>query len=230
MRTRYTRPRSSVAMPDLAANSAGEEIVRPHRARLRVMLPLPLPEALDYLAPEGIAVPEPGCFVRVGLGSRHLVGVVWEGEAGEALPVDKLKPIVEVLPTPALPAEIRRFLERVAAYTLAPPGMALKMAMSVEDALLPRAPRRVCTITPAGLAMLESAEPATKQTAARRRVLQVLRDEGACSTAELARRAGCGAGRVRGLIAAGLLGEGFFSSEPAPAPTPGLPRRGPPFL
>src|SRR2546430_3298909 len=35
---------------------------------------LPLPEALDYLAPEGIAVPEPGCFVRVGLGSRHLVG------------------------------------------------------------------------------------------------------------------------------------------------------------
>src|SRR5437762_1485922 len=227
MRTRHTRPRSSVAMPDLAANSAGEEIVRPHPARLRVMLPLPLPEALDYLAPEGIAVPEPGCFVRVGLGSRHLVGVVWEGEAGEALPVDKLKPILEVLPTPPLPPEMRRFLERVAAYTLAPPGMALKMAMSVEDALLPRAPRRVCTIIPAGLAMLESAEPATKQTAARRRVLQVLRDEGACSTAELARRAGCGAGIVRGLIAAGLIGEEFVSSEPAAGPMPDWQSAGP---
>src|SRR5256885_1018449 len=112
MRTRYTRPRSSVAMPDLAANSAGEEIVRPHPARLRVMLPLPLPEALDYLAPEGIAVPEPGCFVRVGLGSRHLVGVVWEGEAGEALPVDKLKPVLEGVPTRRLRRRDRARIDR----------------------------------------------------------------------------------------------------------------------
>src|SRR5256885_14895210 len=192
MRTRYTRPRSSVAMPALAANSAGEEIARPHPARLRVMLPLPLPEALDYLAPEGIAVPEPGCFVRVGLGSRHLVGVVWEGEAGEALPVDKLKPILEVLPTPPLPPEIRRFLDRVAAYTLAPPGMALKMAMSVEDALLPRAPRRVCTIIPAGPAPLATAEPPTKQTTAPRRAPQGVRREGAWSPAAPAPRRGRG--------------------------------------
>src|SRR2546423_12947563 len=178
MRTRYTRPRSSVAMPDLAANSAGEEIVRPHRARLRVMLPLPLPEALDYLAPEGIAVRAPGCFVGVGLGSRHLVGVVWEGEAGEALPVDKLKPILEVLPTPPLPPEIRRFLDRVAAYTLAPPGMALKMAMSVEDALLPRAPRRGCTIIPAGPALPQTAEPPTQQTPGRGPRLQGCAERG----------------------------------------------------
>src|SRR2546423_13368086 len=101
------------------------------------------------------------------------------------------------------------------------------MAMSVEDAVLPGAPRRVRGIPPAGLAMLESAEPATKQTAARRRVLQVFRDEGACSTAELARRAGCGAGIVRGLIAAGLIGEEFVSSEPAAGPMPGWQRGGP---
>ncbi|HEY4472489.1 MAG TPA: primosomal protein N' [Stellaceae bacterium] len=207
-------------MPDLAANSAGEEIVRAHPGRLRVMLPLPLPEPLDYLPPERIAVPEPGRFVRVGLGSRHLVGVVWEGEAGEALPIDKLKPILEVLSAPPLRSEIRRFIERVAAYTLAPPGMVLKMAMSVEEALLPRTPRRVCAITPAGLVLLESADAATKATAARRRVLQALRDHGACSTAELARRAGCGAGVVRGLIAAGLIGEEFVSSEPAAEPMP----------
>jgi len=75
--------------------------------------------------------------------------------------------------------------------------------------------------------MLESAEPQAKLTAARRRVLQVLRDEGACSTAELARRAGCGAGRVRGLIAAGLIGEEFVSSEPAAAPTPDWQSAGP---
>src|SRR5439155_87373 len=86
-----------------------------------------------------------------------------------------------------------RFVERVAAYTLTPPGMVLRMAMSVEEALLPRPPRRICTITAAGLAALEDAGSGQKLTAARRRVLQALRDEGACSTAELARRAGFGA-------------------------------------
>src|SRR5258707_15713162 len=80
----------------------------------------------------------------------------------------------------------------------------LRMAMSVEEALLPRAPRRVCAITPAGLAMLdEEAGPGQKLTAARRRVLQALHDDGSCSTAELARRAGRGAGVGRRLIAAG---------------------------
>ena len=111
---------------------------------------------------------------------------------------------------------------------LAPPGMVLRMAMSVEEALLPRAPRRVCAITPAGLAMLdEEAGPGQKLTAARRRVLQALHDDGACSTAELARRAGCGAGVVRGLIAAGDIGEEWVSSEPSAAPIPDWDAAGP---
>jgi primosomal protein N' (replication factor Y) len=217
-------------MADLPANSAAEGIVRPQAARVRVMLPLPLPEALDYLPPGGIAPPEPGSFVRVGLGSRNLVGVVWEGNGGEELPLDRLKPVIEVLPSPPLQQEMRRFVERVAAYTLAPPGMVLKMAMSVEEALLPRTPRRVCALTPAGLAALESSEAGgagQKLTAARRRVLQALHDEGACSTAELARRAGCGAAVVRGLIAAGSIGEEFVSSEARAAPMPDWQSAGP---
>ena len=54
---------------------------------------------LDYLVPEGMAPPEPGSFVRVPLGVRSLVGVVWEGAEGE-LPVERLKPVVEALPIP----------------------------------------------------------------------------------------------------------------------------------
>ena len=215
-------------MPDLAANSAGKEIVRAHPARLRVMLPLPLPEALDYLPPENTIPPEPGSFVTVELGSRRLVGVVWDGDSGE-LATERLKPVLGTLPAPPLRSEMRRFVDRVAAYTLAPPGMVLKMAMSVEEALSPRAPRRVCAITPAGLAMLESAEPETKLTAARRRVLQALRDDGACSTAELARRAGSGVGVVRGSIAAGLVAEEFVSSEPPMEPMPDWQSTGPPL-
>ena len=121
-------------MPDLAANSAGEEIVRAHPARLRVMLPLPLPEALDYLPPENTIPPEPGSFVTVELGSRRLVGVVWDGDGGE-LATERLKPVLGTLPAPPLRPEMRRFVDRVAAYTLAPPGMVLKMAMSVEEAV-----------------------------------------------------------------------------------------------
>ena len=69
--------------------------------RVRVLLPLPLPEALDYLAPEGTSPPEPGNFVNVPLGQRSLTGVVWDG-VGDELPEERLKPIIETLPTPRL--------------------------------------------------------------------------------------------------------------------------------
>src|SRR5690349_6943532 len=125
-------------MLDRRASSAAQ--AEPERnpgagRQVSVLLPLRLPAALDYLPPPG-AVPEPGRFVRVPLGPRHLVGVVWEG-ADESLPAARLKPVLEVLPTPALRPELRRFIERVAAYTMAPPGMVLRMAMSVAAALTP---------------------------------------------------------------------------------------------
>jgi len=39
-------------MAELPANSAGVEVDRSLSTRVRVMLPLPLPEALDYLPPD----------------------------------------------------------------------------------------------------------------------------------------------------------------------------------
>ncbi|HYU11991.1 MAG TPA: primosomal protein N', partial [Stellaceae bacterium] len=192
------------------------------------MLPLPLPEPLDYLAPDGATLPGPGSFVRVELGPRRLVGVVWEGDCGEVA-VERLKPVLEVLPTPPLRPELRRFVERVAAYTMAPPGMVLRMAMSVEEALLPPSPRRVCVTTPAGAEAVEHVEGGVKLTASRRRVLDVLREGGACSAAELARRAGCTAGVVRGLLAAGLIAEQWVAAEPSGEPMPDWGPAGPPL-
>ena len=68
-------------MPDDHASSPRQRRPEPGlpARRVRVLLPLPLPEALDYLAPEGSAPPEPGAFVRVPLGQRSLAGVVWDG-------------------------------------------------------------------------------------------------------------------------------------------------------
>jgi primosomal protein N' (replication factor Y) (superfamily II helicase) len=220
----------SVAMPDSPANSG--ETDRPLTGNpVRVMLPLPLPEPLDYLVPDGAAVPEPGRFVRVSLGSRRVIGVVWEGageESGLAVPLERLKPIAEILPTPPLRPELRRFVERVALYTLSAPGAVLRMAMSVEEALLPPLPRRLCAATPAGLAALTELSPKKPLTASRRRVLEALRDGSAWTIAEAARRAGCGAAVVRGLIAAGQVGEFLLPGEPRSPPqgewnAPGLP-------
>ena len=215
-------------MPGCRANSAGAADQRADLSaaapRVRVMLPLPLPEPLDYRVRDAsTAAPEPGTFVRVTLGSRRLIGVVWgkaDAESAPAIPFERLKPINEILPTPPLQPELRRFVERVALYTLSPPGAVLRMAMSVEAALMPPPPRRVCAATSAGLAALAEPGDGKKLTTARRRVLETLRDGAAYSVAEAARRAGCGAAVVRGLIAAGQVGERLLPGE-MPSPPPG---------
>jgi primosomal protein N' (replication factor Y) (superfamily II helicase) len=204
-------------MADCPANCAGRSApVLEARDRVRVLLPLPLPAALDYRVPDDQAPPEPGSFVRVSLGTRQLTGVVWEGDT-DNVPSERLKPIVEVLPAPPLPAELRRFIERVASYTLSPPGMVLSMAMRSEAALLAPSPRRVCAITEEGLAVLNESPPPKRLTPGRRRVLEVLREGPAATSADIARMAGVSAAVVRGLIAAGLAADHL-----APAVPPGI--------
>ena len=194
-------------MPDDHASSrepspigAGEQETAARR--VRVLLPLPLPEALDYLAPE-LPPPEPGSFVHVPLGQRTLAGVVWDG-AGDGLPDERLKPIIETLPIPRLQPELRRFVERVAAYTMAPPGSVLRMTMSVPEALQSPRPRRLCAASPTGTAALGCSTTEMRLTRARRRVLEVLCG-GPMPAAEVARLAACGTGVVRDLITAGLV-------------------------
>jgi primosomal protein N' (replication factor Y) (superfamily II helicase) len=182
---------------------------------IRVLLPLPLPAALDYLAPEALPPLEPGCFVRVPLGARSLVGVVW-GEADNEIPVERLKPVVGALPIPGLQPDLRRFVERVATYTMAPSGMVLRMTMSVTAALEAPRPRRLCALTPAGTAALSGGQ---RVTAARQRVLEALRDGMPLAAIELARVAGCGPGVVRALVTSGLVEERLTPAEP-PLPSP----------
>src|SRR5271154_5911548 len=89
-----------------------------------VLLPLPLSGCYDY-AGEDVAA---GDFVVVPLGSREQVGVVWGPGTGEVA-FARLKFVIGRLDVPALPEICRRFIDRVAAYTLAPPGAVLRMAM-----------------------------------------------------------------------------------------------------
>jgi primosomal protein N' (replication factor Y) len=218
----HERHASSAAAAIVGGGESTEPVARnPSAQRVGVLLPLPLSNALDYQVADGQPAPCPGSFVRVPLGGRRIIGVVWDAdrEAVELAP-DRLKAVAEILPLPPLDPALRRFVERVAGYTMAPLGAVLRMAMSVVEALQAPRPRRGCAISPGGLAALGEGAPAAPLTPARRRVLEALRDLPPLPTAELARLAGCGAGVVRGLVARGLVEERLLLPEPPTAPRP----------
>jgi primosomal protein N' (replication factor Y) len=222
-------PDDHTSSPDPQPHGAAAEAraeARIGAERVRVLLPLPLPAALDYLAPEGFPPPAAGSFVRVPLAQRTLVGIVWDG-AGDGLPAERLKPVIEILPTPKFQPEFCRFVERVSAYTMAPLGSVLRMAMSVPEAFEPVRPRRICAPSVTGIAALTAAAPQQRLTPARRRVLEVLRDGPPLSTAELARLAGCGAGVVRDLIASGFVEDCLVAAEPPEMAAPDWRHSGP---
>jgi primosomal protein N' (replication factor Y) len=164
---------------------------------VRVLLPLPLGDAYDYSVPEGLEVPA-GTFVMVPLGKRQTVGVVW-GEGSGEVAETRLRDIEDVLPALPMAEALRRFVDWVSAYTLAPPGAVLRMAMSSPSAL--EAARTELVYRPAPA----SDGDTLKLTAARRRVLAALEDGPAMPLAELAQVAGVGASVVKTMASAGLL-------------------------
>src|SRR5215475_6818188 len=168
---------------------------------LAILLPLPLAGSYDYLGGDLASdnTLAPGDFVVVPLGRRETIGVIWGPGTGE-VPESKLKPVIARLDVPPLPEVTRRFVDRVAAYTLAPPGAVLRMAMSVSAALEP--PRLLAAWRPAAN---PPAEAPPRETPARRRVLAVLAQGPARATADLAREAGVGTSVIKGMAAAGLI-------------------------
>jgi primosomal protein N' (replication factor Y) len=96
--------------------------------RVPVLLPYPFAAPLEYAAPAGLD-PKPGDLVRVPLGSREVLGAVWEGPPAGRVAEEKLRPLLEIVDLPPLGPEMRRFIDWVAAYTLAPPGEVLAMTL-----------------------------------------------------------------------------------------------------
>src|SRR5476649_284522 len=185
---------------------------------VKVLLPLPLADAYDYSVPEWLEV-APGAFVIVPLGKRETLGVVWGDGTGEVAP-EKLRDIIEILPALPMADALRRFIDWVSVYTLAPPGAVLRMAMSSTSAL--EAPKTELVYRPA-----ESAgDTELKLTAARRRVLAALKDGPAMPVAELAHIAGVGTSVVKAMASIGLL-DGLERTVRRRFPEPDGTREGP---
>src|SRR5262245_24473141 len=83
-----------------SVRASSPEPIRDVTSRVPVLLPLPLSGAYDYAVPEGLVL-APGDYVTVPLGSRRVIGCVWDGPGGQsgaaAIAEARLRAVVERL-------------------------------------------------------------------------------------------------------------------------------------
>lgn len=176
--------------------------------RISVLLPMPFAGPFDYRAPADMDL-QPGDIVVAPLGKRQETGVVWDTRS--SLPADlappatekkvdaaRLRPVVCRLDLPPLSAELRQFIDWVAAYTLTPPGMVLAMTLRLHMRAAP---------TPTmGWALAENPDlDALRLTPARQKVLDLLADDNHRTTTDITNATGVSAGVVKGLANADVL-------------------------
>ncbi|GGB47440.1 primosomal protein N' [Roseibium aquae] len=176
---------------------AFNDLLGPADTIASVLVPVAVPGAYTYRVPAGETV-VPGTIVKVPLGSREVLGAVWDVEPDTGIDPKKLKYISRVY-THARPidADLRRFVDWVANWTLAPPGMVLRMVLRSEEALEPEAPV-------AGVRWVSGRQP-DRKTPARARVLDILGDGLAWTKTGLAHAAGVSASVIDGLLAQEVL-------------------------
>ena len=182
----------------------------------RVLLPVALDAAYSYRVPVGESV-RPGSIVRVPLGPREVTGAVWSlAPAGaDGIAPSRLKDIIEVYrDAPPLDDTLRAFVDWVANWTLAPPGMVLRMVLRSEEALVAEPPLP-------GVRRAEDGGPPDRLTPARKRVLALLDDGLAFTKSGLAHAAGVSPSVVDGLVAHGTLEiVELPAAPPSPRPEP----------
>ena len=96
----------------LAKDSTGDSTLG---KRVKVLIPLPLASAYDYLVPDTLSA-QLGTFVVVPLGNREVIGVIW-GEAESDLEEKKLKVISQKIDLASMSDEMIRFIDWTANYT-----------------------------------------------------------------------------------------------------------------
>lgn len=162
-----------------------------------VLTAQPLDRILDYRAPEGGCFL--GAFVEVPLGPRKVVGVVWGAGRGD-WDIAKVRSVYRVLDAAPMREELRSFLEKAGAYTLTSMPAMLRLATRAPGLGDPPSMRKI---------FRRGEGLPDRDTAARRRVIEVLDDMGGLSLtlAELAETAGVSTSVVKGLVKQGVVRE-----------------------
>ncbi|MDT8280717.1 MAG: primosomal protein N', partial [Erythrobacter sp.] len=152
---------------------------------------------LDYRLPDGVSA-SAGSVVIAPLGPRKVMGIVWdEGRLpGDEIAFERLRPILEVVSVPPLPAPLRRLIEWTADYYCAPLASVARMALASGGALGGPATMTEYRLT--------GAEGSGRLTAQRKTALEKLGGEQG-TMRELAAIAGVSEGVLRGMANSGLI-------------------------
>jgi primosomal protein N' (replication factor Y) (superfamily II helicase) len=161
-----------------------------------ILIPVAVDRAYSYRIPSDIEL-GPGDLVDVPLGNRTAVGAVWRlrDEPG-GVSHNRLKDVAARHAVAPVPHEIRRLVDWIADYTLAPRGMVLRMAMRDPDDLAPPKPR---------IGVRANGGQPGRMTPSRAKVLALMADGLARAKSEAAREAGVSVGVVDGLVDEGAL-------------------------
>ena len=93
-----------------------------------VLTPVALDQTYSYVVPPHLADRlVPGQIVQIPFGPRETVGVVWELRRSHS--GGNLKAVGGIVDVPPMPDGLRRLVDRIARYTLAPRGAVLRMAL-----------------------------------------------------------------------------------------------------
>ena len=191
------------------------------QSTLAIAVAAPVGGIYDYLAGPAVGAMR-GAIVMVPFGGRHLPGIVMGAAIGD-VPVAKLRAVESLVTLPPLSDELVQFVERVAAWTMAPLGAVVKMVLS-QPAAFDRPPqqKRYSIGAPAG---------ETRLTKARQHVLDYLaKTEAAAAPDHQAATVGvtaamitaaCGASQavINAMETAGLLQVKLVSADqPPPLP------------
>ena len=174
-----------------------------------VLVPTGLDQTYSYSVPPHLDL-APGDVVAVPFGPREWQGVVWEVRDRVSAGASNLKSVARKLDSAPLAPNLRRFVEWVARYTLAPRGMVLRMALRGPDHDEPE--RMQVGVRLAG-------PPPERMTPSRARVIAAAEGGLAFSKRALAEAAAVSVGVVDGLVDEGTL-EAVGIPPPPIAPRP----------
>ena len=109
------------------------------QSTLAIAVAAPVGGIYDYLAGPAVGAVR-GAIVMVPFGGRHLPGIVMGAAIGD-VPVAKLRAVESLVTLPPLSDALVQFIERVAAWTMAPLGAVVKMVLS-QPAAFDRPPQQ----------------------------------------------------------------------------------------
>jgi primosomal protein N' (replication factor Y) len=166
-----------------------------------VLIPLALDTAYSYAVPSELVLVE-GDVVQVPLGTREVAGVVWAVRDG---PGSNFKRVTGRIDAPTLPPTMRKFLDWVARYTLAPRGSVLAMGLKLAE-------EGRAEVTRIGVRL--AGEAPKRLTPARTRVLEATQGGLVHLKRDLAKAAAVSVGVIDGLIDEGTLETVALAPEP----------------